>query len=102
MKSVASVLRKYGHKYKYELRKKARPNKRTGALDKSIESKVKKGNKEGQDKLEVRGVFYAKYLNKHTSFIDSTVKEVTPDMVDDIANHYVNEVIDLIKRNIKL
>lgn len=92
MRSVKKILKQYGAKIVWDLRKGARPNKKTGTLDKSISYKVSgKGTK---NQLLISQVYYGKYLNAHTGYIDKVANKRLEELADKVAEAYVEDILE--------
>lgn len=66
------------------LKKYALPNKDTGYLDYTIKSNGYDNKGNDTYAIKAEAVFYAKYLNAKTNFIDRAISDVLPSMIYDI------------------
>lgn len=91
MKSVERTLKTYGRKIVWDLRKGARPNKKTGTLDKSISWKVD-GRGKNKASLKISQVFYGKYLNAHTQYMDKVFDKRIPELTSEIIDDFTKDL----------
>ena len=84
-----STLHNQSKKLEKALKKYALPNKDTGYLDTSIKSAGYENNGDSF-KIKCEAVYYAKYLNGRTDFINKAIDEVLPAVLNDIVKTEVD------------
>lgn len=92
MNNIRSELKELGRKIANDAKRNALPNKRTGTLDRSIEYDYSyiNGNKFS---VIIREVYYGKYLNDKTSYLDRAISKNLDRGIEDIIDVQINELL---------